>query len=253
MSFPHKAVAAQANGLVFAAASVACALALAGCSGRVNPTSPEAEKSPEGSPCSAPTAVISDGEDNNNQVEVLEGRGGYWYTFVDDVGSTVWPEAGSHGGTFEMSPGGANGSAYTARMHGQIGTGNILFAGMGMNFVDPKGQYDASKYGGISFWAKKGPESTNKVRLKMPDTNTDPDGGVCSECFNDFGMDLTLTTEWQKFTVPFFAMKQQKGWGNPRKSNVDSKTVYGLQFQVNEPGQKYDIYVDDIRFTGCGG
>lgn len=251
MSFPHKAFAAKANGMVFAAASVAC-LALVGC-GRVNPTSPEAEKAPGGSPCPDVTATISDGEDNNNQVEVYEGRGGYWYTFVDDVGSTVWPEAGSHGGTFEMSPGGANGTAYTARMHGTIGNGGILFAGMGMNFVDPKGQYDASKYGGISFWAKKGPDSTGKVRLKVPDMNTDPDGGVCSECFNDFGMDLTLTTEWQKFTIPFSAMKQQKGWGKPRKSSVDPKTLYGIQFQVNEPGAKYDIYVDEIRFTGCGG
>jgi hypothetical protein len=28
--------------------------------------------------------------------------------------------------------------------------------------------------------------------------------------------------------------------------------VYGLQFQVNDPGAEYDIYVDDIQFTGCG-
>ena len=28
-------------------------------------------------------------------------------------------------------------------------------AGVGLNFTEPKGQYDASAYKGISFWAKK--------------------------------------------------------------------------------------------------
>ncbi|NLE85951.1 MAG: hypothetical protein GX607_06085 [Myxococcales bacterium] len=251
MSFIQRAFTSQTNGLAVAA-TAALVLATVGC-GRVNPTSPDTEKLPEGTPCSAPTAVISDGEDNNNQVELHEGRGGYWYTFVDDSGSTVWPEAGAHGGTFEMSPGGANGTKYAARMHGSVGTGSVLFVGMGMNFVDPKGQYDASKYGGISFWAKRGPGSTNKVRIKVPDMYTDPDGGACSECFNDFGMDLTLTEEWQKYTIPFYAMKQQKGWGKPRKRSIDPTTLYGIQFQVSEPGQKFDVYVDEIQFTGCGG
>jgi endoglucanase len=228
-------------------------LGVVGCARSVDPTSPDTEKLPEGAACPPSEATVSDGEDNNNQTEVIEGRGGYWYTFVDDAGSTVWPQAGSRGGTFEMSPGGANNTKFASRFHGQIsGTGTLIFAGMGMNFVDPKGPYDASKYGGVSFWAKKGPGSTGKVRLKVPDNNTDPDGGVCSECFNDFGMDITLTENWQKFTIPFFAMRQQKGWGKPRKSEVDAKTVYGLQFQVNDPGQPYDIYIDEIQFTGCG-
>ena len=123
---------------------------------------------------------------------------------------------------------------------------------MGFNFLDPKGGYDASKYQGVSFWAKKGPGSTGSIRLKMPDAYTDPDGGNCSECFNDMGMDLTLTEEWQLYTIPFFALKQQQGWGRPRRTSVDDTQMYGLQFQVTEPGQPYDIWVDQIRFTGCG-
>jgi endoglucanase len=219
----------------------------------VDPTSPDTEKLPEGTACPPDQGLLDDGEDNNNQTAVVGGRGGYWYTFVDDAGTTVTPEAGSRGGTFAMSPGGANGTAYAARFHGKIAaSGPVIFSGMGMNFVDPKGAYDASKFGGISFWAKKAPGTTGKVRIKVPDNNTDPDGGVCSECFNDFGMDLKLTDNWQKFTIPFFAMKQMKGWGKPRKSEIDSKTVYGIQFQVNDPGQDYDIYVDEIQFTGCG-
>jgi endoglucanase len=117
-----------------------------------------------------------------------------------------------------------------------------------MNFVDPKAAYDASKYAGISFWARKGETSTPKVRLKVPDANTDPDGGTCVECFNDFGGDLTLTNEWKMYIYPFTAMKQMPGWGNPRKPHITPAKIYGIQFQVNVPSANYDIYVDDLKF-----
>ena len=41
-----------------------------------------------------PDGVIDDFEDNNNQINVVGDRGGYWYTYADKEGSTVWPEAG---------------------------------------------------------------------------------------------------------------------------------------------------------------
>lgn len=230
--------------------SIGLTLGFAGCAGG-SPTS-ETARSGAGAACQSPEAVICDGDDNNNQTAVADGRGGYWYTFVDDAGTTVWPTAGAHGGTFEMSPGGAENSPYAAHFKGQIApSGAILFSGMGLNFLDPKGGYDASKYGGISFWAKKGPGSTGKVRLKVPDAYTDPDGGNCSECFNDMGADLTLTEEWQLYTFPFKSLRQMPGWGRPKRMKVDSSSVYGIQFQVNDPGQPYDIWVDQIRFTGC--
>lgn len=239
-------------GTAFVAGSAFFAFGLAGCQPTVNPTSPSAKEIPEGTPCQVPEALIDDADDNNNQTAVVDGRGGYWYTFVDDLGTTVWPTAGAHGGTFEMSPGGAENSPYAANFKGTVATGEIVYSGVGMNFLDPKGGYDASKYGGISFWAKKGPGSTGKVRLKVPDKNTDPDGGVCTECFNDFGMDLTLSEEWQQYTIPFFALKQMPGWGSPKRMSVDASALYGIQFQVAEPGATYDIWVDQLRFTGCG-
>jgi hypothetical protein len=85
-----------------------------------------------------------------------------------------------------------------AHMAGTVGGGDIVYAGKGMNFVDPKGQYDASKYQGISFWGRRGPGSTPNVRLKVPDVATEPDGKVCSECFNDFGADLTFSEAWHE-------------------------------------------------------
>jgi endoglucanase len=194
-----------------------------------------------------PDGVIDDGEDDNNQVALNKGRNGYWYTFLDKAGSTIAPAAG---GTFGMSAGGAQGSAHAAHMSGKVGSGAIVYAGMGFNFVDPKSQYNASAYKGISFWAKAGP-GVNKVRVKIPDVSTDPDGKVCTECFNDFGTDLELTPTWTQYTIPFASAAQMQGWGSPRTGAITPSKLYGVQFQVNSPGASYDIWVDDVEFTGC--
>ncbi|HEX7669371.1 MAG TPA: hypothetical protein VF395_07310 [Polyangiaceae bacterium] len=212
-------------------------------------TSPGAVDSADGKAC--PDGLIDDGEDTNNQSVVQKGRGGYWYTFADKTGGTsVTPTAGDLGGVFTMAAGGAQASAFSARMTGKIGAGNVVFAGMGLNFTDPKGPYDASAYRAITFWAKRG-EGTGKVRLKVPSPDTDPDGKVCTECFNDFGADLELTTEWAKYVVPFSAMKQMSGWGSPRPAAITPSKLYGVQFQVNAPGASFDVWVDDLQFTGC--
>lgn len=230
----------------------ALALGSASCRKKVDPTSAANKESPEGKLCPKEIGVISDGESNSNQVNTVQGRGGYWYAFADNQGSTVTPMPGAQGGTFTMTEGGANGTKYAARMTGTVGGGDPVYVGIGFNFVDPKGQYDASKYKGISFWAKKGPGSLSNVRLKIPDVMTDPDGKNCSECYNDFGADLTLTEEWQQFVIPFDQMRQMKDWGSPRPSSIDTKTLYGMQWQVNEKGQNFDIWIDEIYFTGCG-
>lgn len=222
-----------------------------GCHKRIVITSEETKNSPEAKACPPSEGMISDSEANSNQVNKIKDRGGYWYTFVDPNGSTITPTAGAQGGTFAMSPGGANGTKYAAHMTGQIGGGDAVYAGMAFNFVDPKGAYDGTAYKGISFWAKIGPGSTPNVRLKVPDTNTDPEGKVCKECFNDFGYDLVLTPDWKQYFVPYMAMKQLKGWGSPHMPAIDSSQMFGVQWQVNEKGVPFDVWVDEIQFTGC--
>jgi endoglucanase len=241
---------------IHVAAVPACALLLtlagSGCKKRVAVTGDEVRSSAEGRACPKSIGLISDGENNSNQIADIENRGGYWYTFVDEAGSSVVPEAGKNGGTFQMTPGGANGSKLAAHMTGTVGTGAKVFVGMGFNFVDPKGQYDASRYQGISFWAKKGPGSADKAKLKVPDVATDPDGKVCQDCFNDFGLDLTLSDEWTQYTIPFTAMKQDKTWGSPHPDGIDPSRLYGLQFQFNQAGAAFDMWLDEVEFTGCG-
>jgi endoglucanase len=225
---------------------VAAAAAAAGCIPKAQAGGAGSANTPEGRLCSG-DGVLDDGEDGNNQVNPAKGRGGYWYTFLDTAGSSITPLAGQ----FSMAPGGADGTAYAAHMTGKVGNGQIVFAGMGLNFIDPKGPYDATAYKGIGFKAKKGP-GTGHVRLKVPDISTDPDGKVCTDkCFNDFGADIELTEQWTQYVFPFASMKQLEGWGSPRPPAIDPSKIYGVQFQVNSPGASFDIWVDDLRFTGC--
>src|SRR5690606_22980739 len=81
-------------------------VALGACRG--NPTSPDLENSAEGKACTR-EAKIEDGEDNNNQIIVQDGRSGYVDTFADPEGTTIQPAGG---GVFDVTPGGANGSQY---------------------------------------------------------------------------------------------------------------------------------------------
>jgi endoglucanase len=196
-------------------------------------------------------AVIDDGEDGDHQVLVHEDRNGYIYTFADDEGTTVDPPRGKDGGTFAYAEGGANGSMYGARARGKVTGGQVVFAGIGVNFVDPKGMYDASAYEGITFFARRSATSPKSIRLKVPDVSTDPDGGKCTECFNDFGADIELQENWQQYKVAFEQMSQMPGWGNPRPSSIDPSQVFGVQFQVTTPGADFELWVDDLTFYGC--
>ncbi len=196
-----------------------------------------------------PDGLIDDAEDGNNRGAVVAGRGGYWYTYGDKLGSTITPAAG---GTFAMSPGGANGSKYAANMKGKIAGADqpplYLSVGMGIGLADGA-TYDASKYKGITFWAKKGPGTSGKVRLKIPDVNTDPLGKVCTTaCFNHFGADLTLTDAWTKYSFAWEDLHQLDGWGSPTPPAITTQKLFGIQFQVNEPSAAYDVSVDDLEF-----
>lgn len=191
--------------------------------------------------------LIDDLEDGNHQTAPEERRGGYWYTYADET-STVEPS-----GTFVPTAGGAEGSAFAARMHGQIGKKQYPYAGLGFNLTDPKDPYDLSSCEGFSFRAKKGsPEAISSVRMKVGDVNTVPEGGVCKSCYNDFGVDFTLTPEWVLHEVKFADMRQEPYWGEPRPK-LEVGRIYQVQFMVKDPSAPYDVWIDDVRLIGCKG
>jgi endoglucanase len=195
------------------------------------------------------TDVIEDAENNDNQVIVKDGRNGYIYSFGDTNGTTMTPEANT---TFPQTPGGAQGSAYAACIKGNVALAAIAYAGIGFNLTDPKKAVDLSKHDGLAFRVRRGADSTMRLRLKVPDVATDPDGGVCTDkCFNDFGVDLFMSEEWQMFYLPFSEMKQMSGWGEPRPPAIDPSKVFSLQFQVLEKGKPFEFCIDDISLIKC--
>jgi endoglucanase len=186
-------------------------------------------------------SLIEDGEDADNQILKREGRGGYWYASVDSEGSTIEPAP------FKMSTAsGHAGSHGVAHIKVKMASaGYSVYASMGFGLA-PSGPYDASKYTGVTFWAK-GPAH---VRFKLPDQYTAPGGGYCKDCYNDFGIELSLTPDWQRYSIPFSWLSQQPGWGDPRPE-VASNALYAMQWQIGSRGRSFDVYVDDIAFF-CG-
>jgi endoglucanase len=202
--------------------------------------------------CSGETSAAADGlvddfEDGNGQVAVVAGRSGYWYSAADPKGSTI-----SGAGAFAPSDGGASGSKKAARATGKTATGEGAWgATFGFSFAPDNQAYDVSKYAGVSFWAKASDKSTKNVRFKVGDANTRPEGKVCSSgCWNHFGQDLTLTSDWKQYTVKFADLKQLDGWGDPRPATVAAQHVMSLDWSV-AAGQDFDIWVDDVKLIDC--
>jgi hypothetical protein len=196
-------------------------------------------------------ALIDDFEDNNTQIAVIGDRGGYWYTYADKQGSTVWPVEGDKGGTFTMVDGGHD-SKFAANVKGHLVSKSDTYAAMGLNFLDPKGGYDASAYEGITFFTKRGSGSNGKLWVKVSDGNTDPDGGICSACFNDYQVQIEVGDVWQRVVIPFHDLRQEGDWGSPRKPHVDRGKLYAIHFESKTPGADFDFLVDDIAFI-CKG
>ena len=191
---------------------------------------------------------VDDADDGDSQILGHQGRGGYLYSFVDEHGSTVQPSTSE----FVVSPGGVEGQGNAMRIHGALtDAGEDVYAGMGFGLTPSTSAYDASQYRGLEFVAKRGPDSSGFVRLKLPDVNTTPEAGKCEECYNDFGVDFEVTEEWVRYVVDFSDLKQEQGWGSPRPENVDATTLFGIQWQVVTKGAPFDIWVDDIAFLGC--
>jgi hypothetical protein len=192
--------------------------------------------------CPGGVGKVEDAEDKDSRINQVDGRGGYWFTFVDSEGSTVKPTS-----PFMMADGGPEGSQAAARVSGKMApTGSSIYAGMGFKLLEGPGTYDASRFSGIRFKAK-GP---GKVRFEIPDGNTAPDGGVCTACYNDFGVALAFTDQWETYTVSFDDLAQQPGWGD-RQPEIDKSRLSAVEWQFGSAGRDFDIWVDDVEFVGC--
>jgi hypothetical protein len=201
--------------------------------------------------CHAGTRVADDGliddfEDGNTQSNLEGGRDGYWWPKKDTFGSTLEPDP------FAPSSGAADGSDMAMHAFGKTSSADGAWgAGFGVNFLSGSGFYDASKYAGFTFKAKAAPGTSTSVRFKIGDVNTHMDGHVCSKaCWNHFGKNLILTSEWKEYKVSFSEARQEPDWGDPRPESVTPSKLVSIDWSIGT-GQTYDIWVDDLAFTQC--
>jgi endoglucanase len=196
----------------------------------------------------AEDGLVDDFEDANTQLTVEGGRDGYWWPKVDNAGSTLEPTP------FGTSEGAKDGSENAMRVHGKTASGDptqAWGAGFGVNLRDQTAIYDASRYAGIRFKAKVAKGTSTSVRFNVGDINTHPSGNMCTTaCWNHFGRDMILTTEWKEYKIMFNEMRQQPDWGSPRPLSLTPSKLVEIDWQIG-PGRDYDVWVDDIAFLDC--
>lgn len=143
-----------------------------GCSSKSNPV-------PAGPVCPDDADLISDFAMDNG-VHPVDGRQGGWYTYGDHSGlGTLIPAEGTRAMP-DLTEGNTACSMALGSLHVSATNFTDWGAAMGVDFkpkvtgdagVSAKGTYDASKYKGISFWAKaKAPVKLVQVKFTDPYT-----------------------------------------------------------------------------------
>jgi hypothetical protein len=219
--------------------------------------SPAIASCPDASEAIDPTALIDDMEDRNGALPELEDRNGSWWTGHDDtVGGTIQP---SDPVLPEMIPGGRCGSVYAMHVTGQ--GFNDWGASLGLGFrygmqadgtwaAEPVDCHDRT---GVTFWARIGDTSTNRVRFNLGDAHSAPVAGLCElngppekGCYSSFGVYLTgLGTGWRRYKIPFSGLTQP-AFGLQADA-VDTERLYDITFAFDS-GAIFDLWIDDLEF-----
>ena len=205
----------------------------------------------------AAEVLIDDLEDNDNVIQPIGNRTGYWYTFNDGTpGAVQVPDPAT---LFKPAAGGTTATPkYAATTSGPAFTS--YGAGMGFDFNNTASKacpYDATAYSGITFYAKANTGNmtgmTLKVMLKIPATTPVAQAsGACaaaSKCEDHYALKPApvLTTAWTKYTITFAskATFDQQGFG--AAATFDKSKIIAMQFQVAQD-VKFNFSIDDIAF-----
>lgn len=215
--------------------------------------------------CPAPPAagaiadlLIDDLEDGDNGVARIGNRTGFWYTYLDALGSTIVPTPDASGAS-PLKPGATNCHSMSKACIMISGTTAAAdevamkypYAGVGFDFSNAKKPcvYNASAYTGIKFWAR----GDVPITIKLNTTATaKADGGgtctgdMCNGGFSPAGADVVLTTEWQQIDINF-ATAAPPTWAAALAMHPDKANLVSLQVQI-PPGQTYSIALDDFTF-----
>ena len=221
--------------------------------------SPAAASCPDSGGPVDPTALIDDMEAGGFAIPMEGGRNGTWWAGGDmqSPGAKIQPDGNAPS---EVIPGGGRcGSLHAMHITGQ-GFTSWAQVSVSMRYGSVDGgasgllPYDAHIRSGLTFWARIGDTSANKVRLSVSDKYSRPEGGFCdassatgaTACYDNFGVDLLpLGQTWTEYRVPFGGLGQ-RSFGLPRQS-LDTSSIYTIQFDFY-PNEIFDFWVDDISF-----
>jgi len=200
--------------------------------------------------------LVDDMEDGDALVLYRGGRTGVWYTYHDKTAGTLNPDEGTTV-TMETIPGGRCGVSNRAMRV----TGSKFSdwgAGFAFDFhydtsVSKQTAYDVSAYKGVTFWGRIGETSVATIRFGLGDQYSRPEGGHCdvtlssgpTACYDTLGSSIDLTTTWQRFVLPFDHL-QQRAFGLPEPSGLDTTTVMNAEFNIPPSSPVFDIWIDDV-------
>lgn len=178
--------------------------------------------------------LIDNMDDNNGNIDAVDGRMGGWYLSTDKTG-TVKPADGVP----VPEAGGMAGSGIHITGTGLTGWGASLSAAL----VPAMGCYNASKFTGISV-ALKGTGSV-MVSVLTAAVRDAPEG-----MRNHYKKQVALTADWSTVTISWTDLAQLGGWGV--QVPFDATKIYGVDIgplQATAPAKTdYDFWVDNLSF-----
>jgi hypothetical protein len=254
---------------------------------------PDAETPSSVPPDAAPVASCIVNPDDliadfstDNSLNPADGRKGGWYVNGDDEGTfdppkvanEAYPIDEANGNTQCSGPG-----SFHTRARGFASWGAGMSTDLAPKDGNNKGYYDASRYRGLSFWAKAGAPLTG-VHISISDIYTDggadpstvdPAASACMYASGSIkncspylvklgdGTDFPLyknrqiDTTWRRFDIMFADMRQDRF--NPgfhtEADRLDSKHLTALAIQVGtlyvndrSAPNDFELWIDDVTF-----
>ena len=190
--------------------------------------------------------LIDDLSDGNRFIPTVSGRVGSWADSDDGTpGGAMYPDPVN---PFTPTDSGDACHKFAAYVKGAgfSDWGSNLWFGLGS-------PYNASKYTGISFWARIDAGTKDVIHVTFPDKDTIPDGGICqtnttgaTACYDHYGTRPTFTTVWKKYTISFRQLTQD-GWGH-QGTAFDPSSLYQVLFQISV-NATFSLWIDDVAFT----
>jgi hypothetical protein len=95
--------------------------------------------------------------------------------------------------------------------------------------------------------------------LRLPDSDTHPEGGVCTTsgaantlCYDHFSAPISLTTSWKSFVVEFASLQQIGTGYHPADKKFKAHELYGVEWALpGVAGKTHEIWIDDVTLIEC--